>query len=132
MGTGEVIAGQERQEAGIWLECAGALRGIGDVWVGVGTAVGVEADGIQTRIDDAQAEIFGEEGVLVECAGFQIVNALYVGEIGAKACVGESAILPNGFLLNGPEIGERICAGIIVVGVPADEGAESEDGGRSN
>ena len=54
----------------------------------------------------------------------------HVRDIRTQARIGEGAVLAHGLALKtgGAEVGERIGAGIVVVLVAPDEGAESEHG----
>ena len=54
-------------------ECAGPFR--------------TEARGVKRRIHDAEIVVFGKERLLVVDAGFDVVNPLYVGELGTNASI---------------------------------------------
>src|ERR1035437_6209437 len=66
--------------------------------------------------------------MLIDRADLDVVDALDVGEIAADSRVGERTGLDDGFVLDWTEVGERVGAGVVVVGVAADEPAEVEDG----
>jgi len=70
--------------------------------------------------------VLAQEGLFVEHAGLDVVMSARIGEVGMDSGVGECAVLSDGRGLqgNGPEVSERIAAGIVVVIVSADEGAE--------
>ena len=112
----QVVAAQQRIVAGIRLQRAGARSGIGDQRVGVGAAIGVEADRIERRVHDPERVVLGENRVLPRDPALDVVDAFHVGEIGVRPQVGQPAVLPDaGGLQVGDEIGERVVARIIVV-----------------
>jgi hypothetical protein len=106
----------------------GGARGSGDGRSGGGftAEVGDESGG-----DDAEVEVFVEKGLLIGDAGFDVVDAVGVGDVGAQAGVGERALLGDCLLLEigGAEIGEGVFAGVVVEAVAAEEVVDVEDGG---
>src|ERR1035437_5532449 len=66
--------------------------------------------------------------MLIDRADLDVVDALDVGEIAADSRIGERTGLDDGFVLDWTEVGERVGAGVVVVGVAADKCAEVEDG----
>ena len=110
-----------REEAG-----CGALGWIGEA--GLRVAAGVDAGRVEGGVDDGEGVVLAKEGLRVVGADFEVVDALYVGEVGVGAGVGERAVLPDGLGLDGAEVGERIGAGVVVVRIAADVATEVEDG----
>jgi len=45
------------------------------------------------RIGDSEVEIFRQESVLKHAADLDVVRALYIGEVGAQASIGQFSIL---------------------------------------
>ena len=78
---------------------------------------------------DAQAVVLAQEGLRVLEAGFDVVGALGIGVIGVNPGVGQGAELPDrrGFEIRGPQIGERMGAGEVIVEILSHKGAQVED-----
>ncbi len=80
----------------------------------------------ESRIDDSYIEFLGEESLLVNDTGLEIVNALHDETVPPRARVGEPAVLGNGLQLQVTQVGERIAAWIIVELIVPHEGAKGE------
>ena len=85
---------------------------------------------LKVDVDDAQGVVFAQEGLLVDRADFDVVDALHIGVVGVDSGVGEGAVLADGLVLQigRAEVGKGIAAGVVVIGVLADIGSEVEDG----
>src|ERR1700751_4075137 len=68
-----------------------------------------------------------EEGVLIDHARLYIVVALLERDIAVDAGVQQRALLRDRLILDGTEVGQRISAGVVVVGVLSNIGAKVED-----
>src|SRR6267143_1173539 len=54
---------------------------------------GIEARRVERWIDDSEIETFGEKCLLVRNSQLNVIDALYVGQIGAEAGVGQRPML---------------------------------------
>ena len=83
-----VRSGRSRRAAGsksgFGCERACATVRIRQRRAGERAAVGIQADGVERRIDDAEGVLLGEERVRVVDADLQVVNALDVGDARAR------------------------------------------------
>src|SRR6266481_8155792 len=102
----QVVAAQQWGEAtilskGRWIQSlVGRRRGPALGWVveprvanEYGDAVCIQARGVDRRIDDSEIEMFGEKCLLIRDSELNVVNALHVGQIGAKPGVGQRPVL---------------------------------------
>ena len=78
-------------------------------------------------IDNRQAVVLVQERLLVVDACLQVMDALHIRDVGAKAGIGQRSILADGLRLEiGSIIGEGICARIVVVLIPPHVGAQGK------
>src|ERR1700685_1728777 len=116
----------------IWLIDTAALRGISntrgrcrDVRVNVHCIRSYSgyAGCVEGWIDDPKSVVLIEKCLFVGGSSLDLVNPFHIGEIGTQSRVGERAVLTHGLSLKtwGPEVRERIAAGIVVVIVAAHE-----------
>ena len=127
--AGEVVGREDGKVVGIL--AGSAARALRLDWCNraAGCRCRVHAGRVVGGIDHAQVVVFAQEGLSVLRADLDVVDALGVGEVRVDAGVGEGAVLGDGGGLQicGTEIGEGIAAGVVVVFVSADEGAQVED-----
>jgi hypothetical protein len=85
--------------------------------------------GVEGWGDDGQAVIFPEQCLLVDHAYFDVVDALYVREIGMDAKVCKCPVLTYRLILQirRSQVCERIAAWKIVISIFSNIGAEVED-----
>ncbi len=99
------------------------------IWGGlpIWTAEGVRKKG---RIHNAEFVILVEKGLFVGCPYLQVVDAFHVRDIRTKAGIGQGPVLTHGLGLktSGSEIGKWVGAGVIVILIAPNKGAQSEHG----
>ena len=84
---------------------------------------------VQRGIDDAEPVVLGQEGLLVDDASLQIVDAFDIGNAGPRAGVRQETKLRNRLPLKArrTEISESVVAGVVVVLIVADEDTGRND-----
>src|SRR6202011_3970411 len=105
----------EGKQVGAW----GSQR---DVVHKTGIAIAIVEGGKEPVVDNPQAVVLVEEGLLIRGSELHVVDTLHVRKVRPKPSICEGSILSHCFLLNRGKIVEKIGAWVVFVGVAPDKG----------